>query len=103
MLIKVKDENRWVLFDNAEQVDYSNDYHQFTSQRDIGFLQGSDGGTSLTIICPNVEFSKISKDNPLKVGIIKFQRLQKAHVIVFNTLAYICNDQGKTVEKVDLK
>ncbi len=101
MLIKVKDvDGKWVLFDNAEEVHYDTTQEEFTSKRDLGFLVGPEEQVSLTIVLPNVDLDSIDDDHPLKVGIIKFIRQSKRYMVVFNTLCYICNDQGKTVEKV---
>ncbi len=103
MLIKVKDsDGKWVLFDNAEEVRYDTTLDEIRHQRDLGFLVDPDEQVHLTIVLPNVDMEAISDDNPLKVGIIKFLRQSKKYMVVFNTLTYICNDHGKTVEKVQI-
>lgn len=101
MLVKVfEEDNSWVLFDNAEGVRFSTQPQRFTNQRELGFLSGHEGSISVTLVLPGVDQSEISEDNPLVAGVIRFTRAQKQHVVVFNTLAYLCNDTGKTVEKV---
>lgn len=101
MLIKTKDqEGKWILFDNAEEVRYDTTLENITNQRELGFLVDPDDQVHLTVVLPGVDMDAISDTNPLKVGIIKFVRLGKKYVVVFNTVTYICNDQGKTVEKV---
>ncbi len=101
MLIKTKDqEGKWILFDNAEEVRYDTTLESIKHQRELGFLVDPDDQVHLTVVLPDVDMEAISDTNPLKVGIIKFVRLGKRYVVVFNTVTYICNDQGKTVEKV---
>lgn len=103
MLIKVKDiDGKWVLFDNAEEVHYDTTLEELTSKRDLGFLIGSDEQVSLKVILPNVDLDVIDDDHPLKVGIIKFVRQSKHYMVVFNTLVYICNDNGRTIERVSV-
>lgn len=104
MLIKVKDvDGKWYLFDNAEEIHYDTTLDIIKNQRDLGFLVDPDEQVSLKVILPNVDMDAISEENPLKVGIIKFIRQSKHYMLVFNTLIYICNDNGKTVEKVSIE
>lgn len=104
MLIKVKDSGgKWVLFDNAEGVQYDQDCEELCGERDLGHYGSSDGTVSVEAILPNVNWSKISNDYPLRVKVINFTRNAKKHVVVFSTLTYICNDSGKTVEKVEVR
>lgn len=103
MLVKIKSENgRWILFDNAEQVEFDTASRLITSREELTKIGPDDGGASVTFILPGLNKNEISVDCPLYVSVIWFLRNQKSHVVVFNTLAYLCNDSGKTVEKVSV-
>ena len=104
MLIKVKDEGgKWVLFDNAEGVQYDQDCEELTDERDIAYYNAQDGTITVSTVLPNIDWQKVSDKTPLRVKVINFTRNQKRHVVIFSTLTYICNDQGKTVEKVEVR
>lgn len=101
MIIKVKDSgNRWVMFDNAELIKYDTTPVTFVSNSELNYLVPDDGITQVTFVLPGIDRDQISDANPLKVCIMNFTKLAKPYMIVFSTLVYICNDQGKTVEKV---
>lgn len=93
MLLKIrKDKNGWLLFDNAESLQIESDKIKFTEDRDIAYFmnQGED-------IVVN---TSINNTLPTEAIVIKFSRSGKSHVIAFDTLLYILNDQGRTVEKL---
>ena len=111
MLIKIKKDKRgkWVLFDNVEQIDYDNDLCTFFSFDEIKALAPEDSNVLGHFVLYGVDVDKISQSNPVKAAVIKFHRreLDKMRredatpcVVVFNTITYICNDTGKTVEKI---
>lgn len=104
MLIKIKDEgSKWVLFDNAEGVQYDQNCEELTAERDLAYYNAPDGSVTVSTVLPNVNWNEIDSINPLRVKVINFYRNQKKHVVVFSTLTYICNDSGKTVEKVEVR
>lgn len=104
MLIKVKDEGgKWVLFDNAEGVHYDQDCEVLIDEKEIAFYNTPDGATSVYTVLPDIDWEKVGNHNPVRVKVITFTRNQKRHVVIFSTLTYICNDQGKTVEKVEVR
>lgn len=103
MLIKVKsDGERWVLFDDAERIEFGSTLRQFSSQDEIDSLSEGDS-VEVTCVLTSIDLNDINEENPLEASIINFYRSRKKHLIVFNTFAYICNDQGKTIEKVDTR
>lgn len=111
MLIKIKKDRRgkWKLFDNVESVDYDNELATFFSFDEIKQLSPPESNIECHFVLFGVDVETISKDSPVKAAVIRFTRreMDKTRrdeatqcVVVFNTITYICNDTGKTVEKV---
>ena len=101
MLVKIKGEgSNWTIFDNAEQVEYNSSPERISSPQDLYLLGNS--AEECTYILPTIVNDGIDFqiDKPTDVGFIKFTRQQKTYIVIFNTIAYLCNDSGKTVEKI---
>ncbi len=101
MLVKVNSGSaKWILFDNAEQVEYLSLPFEITSSNSLEHLSQLHQASEVVHILPGIDVEAIDKSHKLRVGIITFFRNQEKYLIIFSTLAYICNDSGKTVEKV---
>lgn len=102
MLIKIIDEvGQWTMFDNAERIKFKHEPERIESREDLAYM-GNEPNVEVTFILPNSEQS-ISSSQPLSVGVINFSRLKNAQRVIFRGLAYICNDQGKTVERLEVR
>jgi hypothetical protein len=109
MLIKVRKEDEgWLLFDNAEQVAY-HETHNVSASTAIDKIILADPEVAdifdSFLILKTTHRTKISDAYPVKVSSIHFSRLDhdktvKRYAVVFDTIGYICNDTGKTFEKV---
>jgi hypothetical protein len=103
MIIKVKSKgNSWVLIDNAAPIKLDTTIHSFTSSSQLDYVLplGAEPSVEVTYVLPETSLSEASQGNPLKVCVLEYQRNGKDCAVVFNTIAYICNDHGKTVDKV---
>ncbi len=101
MLVKIQNSGgRWTLFDNAEQVNFGSNIHTINSEAEMHDLVPPDVVTQGVFILPGITLNSISPSSPIQVGVVEFVRSQKPYVVVFSSLLYICNDNGKTVEKV---
>ena len=97
MLVKVKRAaNKWMLFDNAEQVEFSGYAQNISSTSELRFKESERSD----IVVINLLPSRIVVGT--RIGEISFLRDGLINAIYFDTLAYICNDSGKTVEKVSV-
>lgn len=98
MLVKIRTtKGGWALFDNAEHVEHQNNYE-------------INNSAHLTSIAGNVDnFFKFLKDieetfdEPIQVSYITFTSTSEQYAVVFNTVGYVCNDQGKTFDKVEVR
>ena len=101
MLVKIKGEgSSWTIFDNAEQVEYNSSPERITSPQDL-YRLGNDAEECTYILngVPNDGVDFVI-DSPLDVGFIRFTRQAKTYIVIFNTIGYLCNDSGKTVERI---
>jgi hypothetical protein len=90
MIIKIKADDKYHIFDNVSKVDYYIKPKHSNSDGNI-IEQIRDGDESITV--------QTSTDNPIKYNWISFEDKDgNKQSIIFDTVAYICNDNGKTIE-----
>ena len=101
MIVKVKGENQdWVLFDNALQVRYNTTALKITSEAQLSVFEKPVESHELVTIFKDTDITTVSTNSPLIVGKLTFTANNRDYTVLFNTVAYLCNDSGKTVEKV---
>ncbi len=89
MIIKIKAEEKYHIFDNVSKVDY-----YIKSKH-----SNSDGSITEQINRIEDVVVKTSVEEPLKYNWISFiNKDGDKQSIIFDTVAYICNDNGKTIE-----
>ena len=89
MIIKIKADNKYHIFDNVSKVDY-----YIKSKH-----SNSDGSITEQIKADESVTIKTSTENPIKYNWISFvDKDGNKESIAFDTVAYICNDNGKTIE-----
>ena len=99
MLIKIKLEGQsWKLFDNAEQVLYNKAPTSIQTFDDI--LKYIENGTLMENVSVLLKEDLNKASGPKNVAIITYKRGSISHAVVFDTLCYLCTDDGTTVEKV---
>ena len=88
MIIKVSCDNVWHLIDGVEHLEYGNPYEKKAGvyEENMEVKELVSCNQPVTSNCVNA----ISYDN----------RNGKRGVVVFNTVAYILNDNGKTIETI---
>lgn len=92
MIVKIKSSgNGWVLFDAAKNIHYDTSPPQNPRS-----LQPEYDGEVHFVECTRNDL----KDGRLPVCLIEFVRSGVEYAVFFSTVAYLCNDQGKTVDKV---
>lgn len=98
MIIMVKNYNEnapeWHYFDNIDRVVdermlHLNDYN-------LDFI-----GDDIFIVVP-IERLNIKEGKKVLLGVLRCEQRHKDHAfrVHFNTEAYICNDEGKTIRKI---
>lgn len=126
MLIKIakapyfegSDKTSYILIDKVEKIDFQVHPFEFSSYFDLQ----NHLNLSRTIECTSLEVDDVriagmnpdtgyksdtpaalpeplSKDRVYQINQVAFTRDGKYESYVFDTIAYICNDEGKTLEK----
>ncbi len=104
MIVKVQGETgNWILFDNAEKVEFSTTPRKFHSIEEIDAVGVDEEASHVHYILTEPCHEGMDFENPVEAAIISFTQNHKKHIIIFNTVAYLCNDQGKTIERVIIK
>lgn len=93
MIVKIKDEGTgWVLFDDAKNIRYDttsvDKFHPSLGEEFEGEVHFVGIDEHLFI------------DGVQDACLIEFVRNDIDYAVFFGTIAYLCNDQGKTVDKV---
>jgi hypothetical protein len=104
MIIKVKlrdDSGGWALFDNAEEVRYDTTVQEFTDRvQYVAYLEdltvGFDGD-GFRFIGNEIAVAQMSDEEPFRCSVVAYIRGGKGHCVVFDTKAYLMNDQGRTI------
>jgi hypothetical protein len=93
MIVKIKDEGTgWFIFDEAKNIRYDTTLakpsHPSLDDKYTGEVH---------FICVDEDDFYDGKDSAC---VIQFVREDTDYSVFFNSIAYLCNDQGKTVDKV---
>lgn len=96
MIVKVRrPQGAWKLFDDASDPVYLD--------RPVPYAEVQHMLEDPTLEAAVIMDRKPGDDpHQLPVQVVEFKRYDARVVVVFNTIAYICSDSGKTVEKVSL-
>jgi len=104
MIVKVQGETgKWILFDNAEKVEFNTTPRKFRSIEEIDAVGVEEDASDVFYILTEPSHEEMNFTNPVEAAIISFVKNHRKYVILFNTVAYLCNDQGKTIERVIIK
>ena len=104
MIVKVQGETgNWILFDNAEKVEFNTTPRKFYSIEEIDAVSIEEEASQVYFVLTKPHHEAMDFENPVEAAIISFTQNHKKSVIIFNTVAYLCNDQGKTIERVIIK
>jgi hypothetical protein len=89
MIIKIKADDKYHIFDNVSKVDY---YIKSRQSSDGNIVEQIKDDESVTV-------KTSSERDMVKYNWISFEDQNgNKQSVVFDTVAYICNDNGKTIE-----
>jgi hypothetical protein len=98
MYIKIKNKEKWVLIDTPN-IFYNHTKVIFNNVDDIDTLFYANNCTSIIIY--STIYNKISTitNFPIELFYIIYDdKKRNKHLILFDELCYICNENGKTIE-----
>ena len=96
MIVKIKSNSPgtgWVMFDEAKNIRYD------TASADPRHRSLYDDVFDGEVHFVGLSASEFS-EHTTGVSVIEFIREGIEYCVFFNTVAYLCNDQGRTVDKV---
>ena len=95
MLVKIQSENGgWILIDGAKDIEYSEHKRIIVKQDEIYTLMDHEA-------CDK-EIIALAGPLPQTTRTLKFNREDCSYFILFSTVAFICDDAGKTLEALRL-
>lgn len=98
MLLKVSDgSGGWVLLDQVSQVHILPVRSRVRNRDDLHTLMESEGEPPLCLISAE----SLKAGTPIEVGRIGFERFGQSRVVLFTSVAFVCNDNGDTIERVN--
>lgn len=100
MIIKIKkDQLSWYIVDNVTNLSTQGSPVYITDEDMLRQLIAMQDGLRVTKIFSR-DIRTVSKDKPLPVCSISYTHQEQRNLVVFDTIAYITNDQSKTIERV---
>ena len=110
MIVKVsKGDGRWVLLNDVRSVDYSSEAHTAYSgaslQQQLAKIQQGANGCIVQNTLMDIDWSKISPQGaPYKFSFMTIEHVDHSKTLVlYDHPAYLCNDAGTTVEKINVR
>jgi len=98
MILKISDgDNGWIWFDAVTSPHFLSAMTKSMDAIEVRDLT-YDGQIVTTLISKECF---IQQDN-INVGIIKFRSNNREYVVAFTGATYICDNNGDTIEKIDL-
>jgi len=88
MILKIKTESGWRLIDNIARIKY--EY--------LVYREGFDEANLIELV-ENIEGSSVCKCN-CKIRATGNVKHEEEFIVIFNKDGYLCNDEGKTLEKL---
>ena len=101
MYIKIKGtgNRQWWLFETNGYLQYTMAKQEFTTYEEIQNID-KQIKTDHVILSENVQIHNFSS-GPYSAFVITFPNIKEERVtVLFDTFAYVCNNNGKTVEKI---
>lgn len=85
MILKIRDRNGWVIYDNVEKVRYQYYKYEDLKVQDYDEFWGSE---------------EVKKKSPIVV-IVYRRKYGTDKTVWFTNTVYLCNDNGKTIERIN--
>ena len=110
MIVKVsKGDGRWILLNDVRSVDYSSEAHTAHSgaslQQQLARIQQGANGCAVQNALMDIDWSKINPQGaPYKFSFMTIEHVDRSKTLVlYDHPAYLCNDAGTTVEKINIR
>ena len=110
MIVKVsKGDGRWILIDDVRSVDYSSEARTAHSganlQQQLAKIQQGANGCAVQNALMEIDWSKINLQGaPYKFSFMTIEHVDHSKTLVlYDHPAYLCNDAGTTVEKINVR
>lgn len=104
MLLKIENRGGWITFDKVDRVNYCPDRILVENEDEIfkliKMLDLTDSPLDYIGLKSHTILSEISKEHPLFVYVVSFAQGTKYAKVAIEGRAYICNDVGKTVDRL---
>ena len=101
MLLKISDGvSGWTLFDQVDSVHLNSMRCGIKDRKELEDIKISEDLQRIILI--STECFPLKNDNSLDVGILEFEREGTKFAALYTNVAYICDNNGTTVEKVSV-
>lgn len=99
MLLKISDgASGWTLFDGVGPVHLCSTRYSVTNPQELDDIDVADECEKIILI--SKECFPLKNGDELDVGILEFERDNAKFAALYTQVAYICDNNGTTVEKV---
>lgn len=100
MIIKIKTKNKgWYIVDNVTNLSTEGTPVYITGEDHLNHIMAVHDGVNIVWVFSKATKS-LSKDSPMPVCSIGYTLNDQRNLVLFDTIAYITNDQNKTIERV---
>ncbi len=101
MLLKISDGvSGWTIFDQVDSVHLSSVRHGVTSKEELEDIEVLDDSQKVILLASGC--FPLKNDHSLDIGILEFERGGTKFAALYTNVAYICDNNGTTVEKVSV-
>ena len=101
MLIKISDgASGWTLFDQVDSVHLSSTRHGIKDRKELEDIDVEKESQKIILI--STECFPLRNNGSLDIGVLEFERVGKKFAALYTNVAYICDNNGTTVEKVSV-
>ena len=101
MLLKISDGvSGWTIFDQVDSVHLSSVRHGVRNKEELENIEILDNAQRIILIASDC--FPLKNDHSLDIGILEFERAGTKFTALYTNVAYICDNNGTTVEKVSV-
>lgn len=101
MLLKISDGvSGWTIFDQVDSVHLSSVRHGVKSKEELEDIEVLDDSQKVILLAS--ECFPLKNEHSLDIGILEFERGGTKFAALYTNVAYICDNNGTTVEKVSV-
>ncbi len=102
MLLKIGDGARgWVLFDYVDRVHLLSEIHSVKNQKELDKVAVPNGAERIVLV--PLELTRRCNGESFDVGVIGIIRKGVEQVVLHTDVAYLCDDGGNTLERINVR